>query len=184
MSEGVGKQLGQFLGEFLEYDAGNSSACWRSYMRIRVRIDVWYPLKRWKKVRNGQGESIMLLFKYERLVTFCYICGLLGHSEKYRDLLFSRKAEELRRDWGLELRAPPRRSTGFHGELWLREPGVILGEERGGLSASRDSVRAPSLSFPYQGMQLSPTDLDKHRISENQNIYLAYRKNWSWLCKI
>lgn len=38
MSETVGKGLGDFIGEFLEYDTNNSSNFWRQYMRIRVLI--------------------------------------------------------------------------------------------------------------------------------------------------
>ena len=38
MSENVGRQLGNFLGEFISYNAGNNSTFWRSYMRIRVKM--------------------------------------------------------------------------------------------------------------------------------------------------
>lgn len=55
MSEGVGKQLGNFLGEFLEYDSKNNSRIWREFMRIRVRLDVRKPLKRRKKVMKKNG---------------------------------------------------------------------------------------------------------------------------------
>lgn len=34
MMESVGKQLGNFFGEFLKYDTKNNSAIWREYMRI------------------------------------------------------------------------------------------------------------------------------------------------------
>lgn len=40
MTEMVGRQLGNFFGLFLEYDAKNNSSIWRGYMRLRIRIDV------------------------------------------------------------------------------------------------------------------------------------------------
>ena len=54
-------------------------------------MDVRKPLKRWKKIRKASRESSALYFKYERLSTFCYICGLLGHSDKFCDQLFIKK---------------------------------------------------------------------------------------------
>lgn len=50
MSEEVGKQLGIFFGEFLEYDHKNNTSIWRKCMRIKVRLDVRKPLKRKKKI--------------------------------------------------------------------------------------------------------------------------------------
>ena len=46
MTERVGKDLGNFIGEFLEYDVKNGVNHLRSYMRIRVLLDVSKPLKR------------------------------------------------------------------------------------------------------------------------------------------
>ena len=64
-------------------------------MRIREEIDVRTPLKRWKKIRKAQGECKILQFWYERLSLFCYICGLLGHADKFCDQLFTRKVDEI-----------------------------------------------------------------------------------------
>lgn len=47
----VGQHLGNHIGEFVEYDANNSTGIWQSYMRIKVRIDVCLPLKRGKKLK-------------------------------------------------------------------------------------------------------------------------------------
>jgi len=57
MSEKAGKNIVNFMGEFLEYDAKNNSNFLRSYMRIRVLLDVTKPLKRQKKIlKKKQGE--------------------------------------------------------------------------------------------------------------------------------
>lgn len=57
MLEIVGKQLGNFFGEFLEYDPKNNSSIWRECMRIRIRLDVRKPLKRKKKITRKNGED-------------------------------------------------------------------------------------------------------------------------------
>lgn len=47
MSEAVGKQLGNFFGTFIHYDTKNNSSIWREFMRLRVRVDVRKPRKRY-----------------------------------------------------------------------------------------------------------------------------------------
>ncbi|KAL8107081.1 hypothetical protein AgCh_023757 [Apium graveolens] len=55
MSEVVGKQLGDFFGEFVLYDAKNNSSIWVEYMRLKIRLDVRKPLKRKKKIKRKNG---------------------------------------------------------------------------------------------------------------------------------
>lgn len=43
--EAMTKQLGDFVGEFLEYDAKSVSKGLRNFMRIRVMLDVRRPLR-------------------------------------------------------------------------------------------------------------------------------------------
>ncbi|XP_075473732.1 uncharacterized protein At4g02000-like [Primulina tabacum] len=59
MSEAVGRQLGSYMGNFLEYDSNNNKGSWRPYMRIRVAIDVQNPLKQCKKIGKSNGESFL-----------------------------------------------------------------------------------------------------------------------------
>lgn len=83
MSEAVGKQLGDFFGEFLLYDARNNSSIWMEYMRIKIRIDVRRPLKRKKMITRKNGTKFVVNCKYERLGDFCFVCGLVSHTERY-----------------------------------------------------------------------------------------------------
>lgn len=50
MTEMVEKQLGNFFGTFVQYDAKNNSSIWREYIRIRIKMDVRKPIKRKKKI--------------------------------------------------------------------------------------------------------------------------------------
>lgn len=56
MSESVGKQLGNFFGEFLEYDHKNNTSIWRECMRLRIQLDVRKPLRRRKKIVRTNGQ--------------------------------------------------------------------------------------------------------------------------------
>ena len=52
----VCKDLGNYIGQFVEADSKNFLGLWRDYLRIRVTIDVTRPLKRRKKI-GGIGVN-------------------------------------------------------------------------------------------------------------------------------
>ncbi|KAL8456798.1 hypothetical protein ACS0TY_034875 [Phlomoides rotata] len=119
-SERVGSLLGNFIGKFLEYDNSNRGAAWMTYMRIRVEVDTDIPLKRWKKMGNKEGGSFLVHFKYEKLNSFCFVCGLLGHTENFCEVRFVSSDVEPKREWGTFLRAPDRRVKTGESNRWLR----------------------------------------------------------------
>lgn len=67
MTEVVGKQLGNFFGEFLEYDSKNNTSIWHECMRVKIRLDVRKPLKKRKKIIKKDGSEFTVTCKYERL---------------------------------------------------------------------------------------------------------------------
>ena len=75
MLESVAKQLGNYIGSFLEYDTSNNGGSLNEYMRLRVSIDVRPLLKRGKRLRTPNGDMLFVSFKYERLSLFCFICS-------------------------------------------------------------------------------------------------------------
>ncbi|MCI44459.1 hypothetical protein A2U01_0065698, partial [Trifolium medium] len=94
---------------------------WVKYMRIRVLIDIRLPLKKSKKIKKPGGEGKTVVFKYERLGTFCYICGMLGHSEFRCPKLFN--DPDAKREWGPDLRAEMGRKQSGDTSKWLRDEG-------------------------------------------------------------
>lgn len=74
-SEKTGQQLGDFIGNFLEYDTSNKSSMWRNFVRIRVALNVTKPLKCCKKIKKPDGSSFMACFKYEKLNLLCFIAA-------------------------------------------------------------------------------------------------------------
>lgn len=80
-SEAMGRSLGNYIGKFLEYDTP-----WKKFMRVRVELDINKSLKKGRKINVG-GTSNSVDFKYEHLHIFCYICGNLGHTEQFYEIL-------------------------------------------------------------------------------------------------
>jgi 14-3-3 protein epsilon len=94
----VGQAIGRFLGELKEYDHRNTVHS--TYMRLKVRIDVTKPLQQNWKVRANAGNYVQIVFKYEKLGVFCYLCGLLGHTDKNCPKLFDMDHDDGTRGWG------------------------------------------------------------------------------------
>ena len=83
MSTEVGKDLGNCLGNFIEADRRTGHYDQAKFMRIRVNLQLDKPLRRRGKVAGDDGDKFWVSFKYERLPTFCYICGRMGHDDRH-----------------------------------------------------------------------------------------------------
>ncbi|MBA0753205.1 hypothetical protein Gogos_005530 [Gossypium gossypioides] len=59
MVDTVAHQLGNFIGEFIEYDTSATQLGYKCIMRIRVRVDVKKPLKRKKKIVMKNEEQMV-----------------------------------------------------------------------------------------------------------------------------
>lgn len=104
MSEVVGKHLANYIGEFIDYDHSNNSSVCRSYMRLRVRVDVCHPLKKERRVQMVDGDWCTVNFRCENLPLFCFVCGRLGHVEQSCEVLFAMEVDDGVRDWGWSCR--------------------------------------------------------------------------------
>lgn len=123
MTELVGIQLGDFFGEFLEYDHKNNASLWREYMRIKVKLDVRKPLKRKKRVLRRNGSEVIVSCKSERLGDFCFTYGIMSHTERYCSKFLNREKNEVDKEWGSWLRAQPKKLASQAKTKWLREDG-------------------------------------------------------------
>jgi 14-3-3 protein epsilon len=116
----VGQAIGRYLGELKEYDQRNSIHS--SYMRLKVRINVNDPLKQSWQVRANEGNYVHILFKYEKLGIFCYLCGLLGHTDKNCPKLFDMEHDDGVRGWGENLRPLVKRMGTSATNKYLKDP--------------------------------------------------------------
>lgn len=53
----------------------------KDYVRVNVKFDVPKPLRGSKVVNLGSGESVTILYDYERLQKRCYTCQRLIHEQ-------------------------------------------------------------------------------------------------------
>ena len=83
MTDEVGKEIGNELSHFIKVDKRSWQEDQAKFMRVRVDIPIEKPLRRGGHVANTEGERVWVTFKYERLPTFCFNCGVMGHDNKH-----------------------------------------------------------------------------------------------------
>ncbi|CAN0917031.1 hypothetical protein LINGRAHAP2_LOCUS30060 [Linum grandiflorum] len=144
-SEMVGKALGDALGKYLTYDEYNMYVDQDSCMRLRVKLDVRKSLLREKEVKRPRS-SIMVMFKYEKLPIFCFLCGWIGHIDRACAMRFRfARNIELPLLWDASLRVPQRRILKDIQSPWL----IPTPEEQRVATLSRGgSVRQGQIQNP------------------------------------
>lgn len=120
MSERIIKEVGNFIGKYVESCSTNFTGVWRDYMRVRVVIDPCKLLKRRMKIRKDEDKWFRINFMYENVPTFCFICGLVGHSEKFYSKLFDTPEAEIIKPYEAWMRTPLRRQVKPIGAKWVR----------------------------------------------------------------
>ncbi|KAL8546388.1 hypothetical protein ACS0TY_006204 [Phlomoides rotata] len=73
------------MGELFEIDTSSMEGFSRS-IRAKVSLDPNKPLKAGIHMELQGKSKVWINFNYERLPSFCYICGALGHMRKECDL--------------------------------------------------------------------------------------------------
>jgi hypothetical protein len=122
-------------------------------MRVKVRFDVRKPLRVEKKISVTGGGGGIVKFKYEKLGLFCFVCGLLGHSESKCEVKYAMERDDGRRNWSNEIRAEVRRSGGRVESRWLREEGsskvnTDAGSQAGEMRNTRSGPSQPNTTQP------------------------------------
>lgn len=77
MSENIIKEIGNYVGKFIESCLRNFIGGWKDYLRVRVMVVLSLPLKRRMKIRKSCAEWFWIVSKYENVPTFSFICGLV-----------------------------------------------------------------------------------------------------------
>uniref|UniRef100_A0A803QS68 CCHC-type domain-containing protein n=1 Tax=Cannabis sativa TaxID=3483 RepID=A0A803QS68_CANSA len=145
MTEATIKGLGNAIGKFLESDPKNFIGVWREYLRMRITIDITKPLRRRLKLTKDDGTWFWVNFKYERAPTFCFICGIIGHTERFCSKLFHQSVDTVVKPYGEFMRAQPQRNHKNIGARWLRTRGWTPPVAAGGSSGSMAGQRNPNM---------------------------------------
>uniref|UniRef100_A0A803PW73 Reverse transcriptase n=1 Tax=Cannabis sativa TaxID=3483 RepID=A0A803PW73_CANSA len=132
MSESTLRHMANYIGAFVKSDPNNFAGVWIDYLRVCTTIDVEKPLKKKMTLEKKNGQTCTVQFKYTDLPTFCFICGKLGHSERFYDRLFDTLADLIHKMFDLSLKAAPRRRQHTIGLPWLRSSAMFRGSMNGG----------------------------------------------------
>lgn len=89
LSENILRSIGAAIGKFTRMDANMLDGVRKPFVRIRVVLNVEEPLKRRLKIMREGDNWSWVNFKYERLGTFCFVCGILGHSERDCSIIYA-----------------------------------------------------------------------------------------------
>jgi hypothetical protein len=81
MTKGVGKKIGESMGQLVDIDLAGNGVGWGRCLRIRVVIDLSKPLERGRAL-TLEGKSHWVTCRYEKLPMFCFKCGSVIHGEK------------------------------------------------------------------------------------------------------
>ena len=80
MNSNVLQAIGNQLENFVEICPKNLLGTWGNYMQVRVSLDLNHPMKRRLKIRKSAEDFFWVSFRYKNIPTFCFLCGLIGHS--------------------------------------------------------------------------------------------------------
>lgn len=100
MTERLITEVGNDIGKFVASCPTKFNGVWREYFHVRVTIDVTKPLKRRMKFKKAVDDWYWISFKYDNVPTFCFACGMLGHSEKFCGRLFNIPETEFVKPYG------------------------------------------------------------------------------------
>jgi len=99
-TEKARKDITNYIGEFLEYDVKNNSNYLRTYMRIRVLLDVTKPLK-WQEIKIKSRGKVEKHLSSNSITSIseAFVITALGHIEGYRERLFFLECDDEIRLW-------------------------------------------------------------------------------------
>ena len=71
MTAKIGTVLGESIGDVEEVDVDEEQMAWGCYLCVRVAINISKPLKTGRKIAVEGKDSMLAVFKYEKLFDFC-----------------------------------------------------------------------------------------------------------------
>jgi hypothetical protein len=113
MNKAVAEAIGNKVGEFFEVEEDNSEVMVGKFLRIKIKLDVRRPLMRGVMLCVGNNEEKWCPIIYEYLPDFCYICGVIGHTDKACNLNLNCEQEL---SYNKSLRWTPSRFRGGSGK--------------------------------------------------------------------
>lgn len=108
------------------------------------------------KIKREGGNWTWINFKYERLSTFCFVCGLMGHSDRDCSIVYANPDKVIERAYGTWLRAPLKMGKNQNiGARWLRngaDGGATWAAKSGGTSGSKTDEQTQRMGARFMEM--------------------------------
>ncbi|KAF4364324.1 hypothetical protein G4B88_003652 [Cannabis sativa] len=163
-TEWVIREAGRYIGQYVQSDPNNFQGVWRDYLRVRVRVNVYDSLKRQMKFRSRSGEAFYAYFKYERVPTFCFICGVMGHAERFCERIYDTPIEKIVKPYSIEMKAPTKRQSFLTASPWLRS-----GKE-GATPARQSASESPTVNASSEIRGMNVANCDPHGCPQISHI--------------
>ncbi|KAL4366237.1 hypothetical protein GQ457_05G023220 [Hibiscus cannabinus] len=82
MTEALARTLGACIGKVVMTDTRLEDGNMGEFLRVLVSLDTTKPLRRCVTLSRSNAKAILCPHQYERVLIFCYGCGLIGHTPK------------------------------------------------------------------------------------------------------
>jgi hypothetical protein len=85
MNKRAKEMIGDLIGEVLDVDVDDREMAIGQFLRVKVRLDIKKPLMRGVTLdmgEDGREEMKWCPLIYVYLPNFCYMCGLIGHTDR------------------------------------------------------------------------------------------------------
>ena len=113
MTEEIGEELGASIEHVIRVEVEANGRAWGRCLRVRIAVDLHKLLLRGKWLMSND-QKYWISFKYERLQSFCFHCGVLFHKGKSCSRpRYGIQAEEKQPQYGPWLRAQPMNTSIF-----------------------------------------------------------------------
>ncbi|KAF8413256.1 hypothetical protein HHK36_001232 [Tetracentron sinense] len=154
----VGLDLGSELGHVLEVHVQPGDGAKGKFLRIRVLVAVHLPLRYQILVQRSLASPLLIEVRYERLPSFCYHCGIIGHEAKYCEYNSMGVSKESDQIFGPWLRADYFRLPQTPRHVWngIRRRPLEAGTSSCSRKAMYNTELQPSLSTAKRLMSESP----------------------------
>ncbi|KAF4364678.1 hypothetical protein G4B88_028601 [Cannabis sativa] len=137
------------------------------------------------KLCKENGDWIWANFQYEYLPTFCFVCGIIGHSERFCPKRFDQPLELVNKPYGIGMKAQMKKKSYLIGAQWLRtekdDGGVDGGDnvsrrmgDRGGQSIQ---PRIMEIDRIDPGANCDPMNLGKNKGIMGSNDAIVNKKD-------
>lgn len=157
MNKHWGEELARKIGIMEKIDVDAQGRAWGAYLRVKVKIDITKPLRRGVSIFSAKRQAKEWYeIQYEKLPTYCYSCGVIGHSSVECPTPGERDENGLL-PYSADLRVPDERKKKVFQDLSGHSSNSM--EKLGNVSSGRNTgSRAPVFQHSndqYQNSELS-----------------------------